>query len=233
MFGGDDLTLVADGRIGLSLATVFLERFAARTAELPDQSGSATGCAGVAIAKTGRPFARVYGLGEELCQSAKAFRREHAIQGACVDWHFTSASAGGALSDLRNREYSARFNETSQCVIQRPVTLAPEPGHTGRSWHTIESAITIFQSEGWRDRRNKIKALRETLRQGPDAVHWFRDKFLNGAPLPSLEDGLDNWKTDGWHGGRCGYFDAIEIFDHFVSLKCKRPADEDMPDTQQ
>lgn len=220
VFGGDDVTFVAEGRIGLALAVAFLEGFARHTADLPGERIPASACAGVAIVKASRPFAGAYALAQELCASAKTYRRERKISGGCLDWHFSSTATGVSLATLRAREYGVRFDDGAEhSLLLRPVALAADPATTsGGTWPTVLSAIQAFQQEGWSERRNKAKALRDALRGGPDAVHWFCVKYLNNGSLPTLTGGLENWPHLGWHGTRCGYFDAIEIFDRFISL---------------
>src|SRR5579884_3604366 len=72
VFGGDDVTFVCDGRLGLSLATMYLREFEKRTAaaKLGKDGGSLTACAGIAIVKSHYPFARAYELADELSKTA-------------------------------------------------------------------------------------------------------------------------------------------------------------------
>lgn len=223
VFGGDDVTFVADGRIGLELATGFLRAFARRTTDLPGGADSASACAGVAIVKAGRPFAAAYALAEELCASAKRFRRESRVAAGCMDWHFSSTATAGSLEELRRREYGVQINGQARSLLLRPVAVSADPAAHERNWPVVREAIRRFQGcsrndEGWLDRRNKTKALRDALRGGGDHVEWFRYKYLDGGELPRLEGGLESWPRAGWHGNSCGYFDAIEIFDRFVPL---------------
>ncbi|MBK8640365.1 MAG: hypothetical protein IPN92_19530 [Chromatiaceae bacterium] len=218
VYGGDDITLVADGRIGLDLAAYGLDAFAGHTDNLPGRGGPISASAGVAIGKSSRPFARAYGLAEELCISAKAYRRERELITGCLDWHFASSSPGGTLAELREREYGVTFSQGRETLLLRPVTVRPNPRDTGRGWPTVRSAIDVFQGESWMDRRNKVKAMRDALRGGPEAVQWLRARYLDGAELPALIDARGNWARDGWDSRRCGYFDAIELFDRFIPL---------------
>jgi hypothetical protein len=218
VFGGDDLTFVADGRLGLELATAFLDAFAHETAEL--SGGGASASAGIAIVKSSRPFAGAYALAEELCGSAKHYRREKTIHGGCLDWHFSSTATGAPLEVLRAREYGVRFNGGEYSLLLRPVALEAAPtARVGGTWPTVCTGIAAFQNPNWIDRRNKTKALREALRGGPDAVEWFRNKYLDGKTLPALPAGLEQCPGQGWQGDRCGYFDAVEIFDRFIPLR--------------
>ena len=218
VFGGDDVTFVCDGRLGLALATAYLWEFEQRTAEahLGKDDGGLTACAGIAIVKSHYPFARAYALTAELAESAKGYRREQNIAGSCLDWHFALSGLSGSIDEIRAREY--RVDDGS--LTLRPVTLRDNLSQAEHGWPVIRQGIQAFQDESWAGRRNKIKALRDALREGSDAVKHFRSAFNNNAPLPDVLSGRGkDWQETGWHGGVCGYFDAIEIADWFIPLE--------------
>ena len=219
VFGGDDVTFVCDGRLGLSLAIEYMRQLEEHTKNLPDGKGCLTACAGVAIVKAHYPFARAYTLADELCRKAKNYRRtirdSHSDwDGSCLDWHFALSGSSGGMEEIRNREYRVQAGS----LTVRPVTLGANPRDSGRTWTVIEKGITEFQGENWAGRRNKVKALRDALREGPDAVRHFLTKFNENKPLPEVEPSLPDWKTTGWQGGSCGYFDALELADWFIPL---------------
>ncbi|NJO81988.1 MAG: hypothetical protein HC828_03810 [Blastochloris sp.] len=74
VFGGDDVTFVCDGRLGLRLAATYLTAFEQATQNL--RGGPAYACAGVAIVKAHYPFARAYDICEELCKNAKRMAKD-------------------------------------------------------------------------------------------------------------------------------------------------------------
>lgn len=220
VFGGDDVTFVCDGRLGLSLAIEYLKRLEQHTQNLPDGRGKLTASAGVGIVKTHYPFARAYQLADELCKSAKRFRREAMAtlahqDGSYLDWHFALSGLAGDLQTIRAREYQTA--EGSLCL--RPVTLTGDPNNTSfRTWRVVHEGITKFRSDEWLGRRNKLKALRDALREGKQAVEYFRKKYNQGKNLPNVHSGNVNWQTEGWQGDYCGYFDALELTDWFVPI---------------
>jgi hypothetical protein len=219
VFGGDDVVFVCDGRFALALALRYLRRFEHHTANLPDGKGKATASAGVAIVKIHYPFARAYALATDLCRSAKSLRRairEQASdwQGSCIDWHFALSGLAGGIDEIRDREYAV----PSSSLTLRPVTVDNNPLDGGRSWGVIERGVRAFRDAGWKNRRNKLKALRDVLRQGPTAVEQFRARFNDNRPLPDVYSDNSNWPHQGWQGERCGYFDALELADWYQSL---------------
>jgi hypothetical protein len=218
VFGGDDVTFVCDGRLGLSLATAYLRAFEQQTARagLGKDGDGLTACAGVAIVKSHYPFARAYALAEELTRSAKSYRTKEEIAGSCLDWHFALSGLGGSIKEIRDREYKVGENDW---LTLRPVTLATTSKHPECAWPVVLEGIKAFQKEEWAGRRNKIKALRDALREGIAAVKHFRTTFIKGDELPKVLPGMGGWPSTGWHGQYCGYFDAIELVDWFVPLE--------------
>ncbi len=212
LFGGDDVTFVSEGRIGLSIAARYIGEFAAQA--LADDKPAAAR-AGVAVVKSHYPFARAYDLAEELCKSAKRRIKELRPEDGAVtvlDWHFAVGGLVLPLSEIRKREYSVRDGS----LLMRPVAL-----HTTeddwRSWEAFTETTLAFQEDdAWRGQRNKVKALRDALRGGPDAVKLF----LAGKKLPATL-GAAALEGAGWNSldGRCGYFDAVEALDFYVRLE--------------
>ncbi|MBI3950571.1 MAG: hypothetical protein HY314_08970 [Acidobacteria bacterium] len=214
VFGGDDVTFVCDSRLGLSLAIEYMRQLEKHTKNLPDGKGKLTASAGITIVKAHYPFARAYALADELCGSAKRYRRQQDLDGSCLDWHFALSGLSGGIEEIREREYKV----DAGWLTLRPVTLNLNPNQPHRSWEVVRKGIDAFQGTDWAGRRNKIKALRDALREGPDSVKHFLTKFNVSKPLPDVEPSLNNWPTTGWHGGDCGYFDAIELVDWFIPL---------------
>ena len=233
VYGGDDVTFVCDGRLGVSLAVEYLTQFEAHATHELGESSSAS--AGVAIVKAHYPFARAYGLADDLCRSAKRFRaqeqeRTWQEQGSYLDWHFAVGGLVAELGDIRQREYQTK--EGHLCL--RPLSLNPElptqvDVFTARRWGVFERALNAFQGTEWATRRNKVKALRDALRQGERAVERFCLIYLNSKDeskkLPALIEGDEGkHRTTGWLSGesqeksRCAYFDAIELADVYMPL---------------
>jgi hypothetical protein len=216
VFGGDDVTFVCDGRLGLSITSYYLQELSKH--KLSDKEP--LHCrAGIAIVPTHYPFARAYNLAEELCRSAKEFIKEYKVGVTAMDWH---VAFGGAILDLdtiRLREYEV----PSGNLLMRPLLVGEYPGKDWRSWENYVRVTTEFQSGSeWVGRHNKVKALREALRLGPAAVNNFL-KMYEIEKLPAL-DGLNSSEvTNGWEGqtGHCAYYDSVEMVDLLIPLKEK------------
>ena len=219
VFGGDDVTFVCDGRLGISLAIKYLQEFECQTKNknILNQDGKPglTACAGISIVKTHYPFARAYKPAEELCKLAKSFRKDEKTDDSCLDWHFALSGLSGSIETIRNREYKVKEGSLNW----RPVALHKNISQKIHSWQTVKKALEAFQSSDWVTRRNKIKALREALRESKDEIEQFRSKFLDESELPDLGLSDSDYRKKGWVASDCPYFDAIEMMDWFISLK--------------
>ncbi|WP_028457229.1 hypothetical protein [Chloroflexus sp. Y-396-1] len=99
VFGGDDVTFVCEGRLGLPLAVHYLSRLAEEN--LPD-GDPLYARAGVAIVRSHYPFARAYELADALCDSAKRLIQEidwKTRRVAALDWHFAVTGLVRPLSE--------------------------------------------------------------------------------------------------------------------------------------
>jgi len=216
VMGGDDVTLVCDGRLGLTLAEFYLRQVTAK----PLADGKPLSArAGIAVVKSHFPFARAYALAEDLARSAKRYLNERKAplydeqDLSAIDWHFAVSGVVLDLKQIREREYTVEKGK----LTMRPVRLGASVASDWHSWETFACIVAEFQSEKWAERRNKIKALRDALRDGPDAVRQFLQAY--GLPdLPAVPGNPDSANT-GWIGKECTCFDAIEALEFFVPLE--------------
>ncbi len=233
VFGGDDVTFVCDGRLGLSLALVYLKAFEQATEDIFKKR--LTSCAGVSIVKSHYPFAQAYDLAEQLIGKAKAYQQlDEDTAGSYLDWHFALTGLSGDIDFIRKREYG----EPAGWLTLRPVAVDDNQLQPHRSWRVVWEGIQAFQDTkkngrekpDWSVRRNKMKALRDVLRQGPTAVSKFLLHYNENNPLPDVHSSANNWSRQGWQAlgsdpltqeqkPYCGYFDALELADWFISLE--------------
>jgi len=221
VFGGDDITFVCNGQLGLSLAAAFAQEFAAHTQEKLGVTIHSGG--GVCIVKAHYPFRRAYDLSESLTKAAKQELRNKNKQkeASALDWHISSTGLSGSLNVLRQREYQVQAGS----LLMRPLWL--NGTSDWRTWQNFNWLVAVFNfHKQFASRRNKLKALREAFRNGPEAVQEFLRTYelsqekiiaaLNLKGWDSARKGKD--KFTGWAGERCGYFDGIEAMDHHFLL---------------
>jgi hypothetical protein len=224
VYGGDDITVVCDGRLGLSLAANFLNKFEEFTADLPDNKGRATACAGIAIVKTHYPFAKAYALSESLCGKSKKWMKEQTNDYekplfSALDWHIAASGLIGSINEIRQREYEVQIPE-----LQKVASLAMRPMRSSfyenewRTWTGFAKVVHEFNThEDWKDKRNKVMALRDVLRQGHEATKQFRQVYRLES-LPQFPKTDNRLRQEGWWKEICGYFDAIEAMEFYIPL---------------
>ena len=214
VFGGDDVTFVCEGRLGQEVASKYLGEYSSQ--RLSDGK-LAHARAGVAVVKSHYPFSRAYDLADDLAKSAKDYIKTWVDEGepgvTALDWHFAITGLVLPLREIREREYRVAAGN----LLMRPLRLS-NPAADWRSWKTFCEVLYEFQEPGgkWAGRRSKLKALRDALRAGGEAVRLFMRGFNH--PLPDIAQQPD-MRTYGWQGGYCGYFDAVEALDFYVPLK--------------
>jgi hypothetical protein len=237
VFGGDDVTFVCNGQLGLSLATVYMKAFTEATRKQIEKfqdRGIHTG-AGVCIVKVHYPFRRAYDLSDALTKSAKRHLKDDRSKASALDWHISSTGLSGSLSAIRAQEYEIRNRdnrEQNRTLLMRPVRM--RHASEWRTWEDFNRFVAVFNyDEHWAGRRNKVKALREALRAGEAAVkeflaiHTFTDTAESPTQSQQPKEQLPTpvnaqWRhlcESGWEANRCVYFDAIEALDHHLILE--------------
>ena len=224
VYGGDDVTFVCDGRLGLELAAIYLEEIEKK----PIADGKdIKACAGVCVVKTHYPFARAYQLSEELCRKAKKFvKDEEKGDFSALDWHLAASGLSGSISEIRDREFQVPAGSLSM----RPISLKKEIDSDWRTWQGFTKVVKhLNEDEDWKGRHSKVIALRDVLRQGPDATEKFLKNYrIKDEQLPTFPEFSGQSKDlaeKGWLTGICGYFDAIEAMDFYISLREELDAD--------
>ncbi|TVR25573.1 MAG: hypothetical protein EA396_00020 [Anaerolineaceae bacterium] len=213
--GGDDITFVCDGRLGIDLAVHFIEAFEKQTAQILGEK--LTACAGVAIVHAHYPFARAYELAEELCKSAKLARYDSKrLNSSLLDWHYTTGGLYDELKAMRSREYES---SDGKMLYLRPVFITGDVDNV-QTWHQIQRAITHLQSK-WGGSRSKAKGFMSALRGGDAEAQAFKVRYLDkdeNLALPAIAGIADGVM---WHSGRSLYYDALELMDLYFPVREK------------
>jgi len=222
LLGGDDLTFVCDGRIALDLAETALGVF--EYSAIP-YLGKITASAGIAIVRVHAPFARAYELAEKLCRSAKGRLKEENDPGCALDWHIGIARPGDTVSGIREKQYQANGNK----LTCRPYRLGSGKDDK-ETWRWLSRKLLEDNNCGlrggvWTERRNKVKALAELVREGPDGVRAALDAWRVVEKKLQLPHPIEN---DGFIACRTPLQDAVEIVDlHLVLEDARREQADD------
>jgi hypothetical protein len=173
------------------------------------------------VVKTHYPFARAYALAGELARSAKNYiisQTDGEKDLTALDWHFAVGGLVLGLQEIRQREYTTEINGHPASLLMRPLRLGPPEGADWHSWQVFRDIIGEFTDHNgdWYGRRNKVKALWDALRDGPDAT----EQFLKLVGVDHIKEITQiQGVVHGWKGRECVYFDPIEAMDFFVPLE--------------
>lgn len=215
ILGGDDLTFVCDGKLGIYFAKIFIEKFEEESAQVMPNQERLTACAGVAIIKTKYPFYRGYWLAEELCANAKKKRKttQDWESVSVLDFHVSLGGVAGPLQEIRRRYYghddSEKHGKTLD-LLYRPFKILPEESTDDHNLNLILKKARQLGDDKTGLPGSKRHELREVLRQSEDAWREYVQALeYRGRKLPEIE-GRQYHKTLV-ENNETPYFDMIEI----------------------
>ncbi len=225
LYGGDDVTFVCHGKLGLSLAAVYLRRFAEGEAS---DGKPLSACAGVAIAHMRAPFSRVYELADDLCKEAKRWARADGEAGSSwLDAHLALEGPGEPLEQVRARRTVRLRDGTAEGALDwRPWRVTPAH-EDDRDWDSVAGWMRQLQQ---RDADGPLRwpasvrrGLLDSLAAGPSAseaaiAHQrWRGRALPEPRTASVDAGWCPRPTLGVKGASQAtpYYDPLELVDYF------------------
>jgi hypothetical protein len=199
--GGDDLTVLCDGRYAMQFTYDFLTKFEeetgkddekhcggviARIAESALGARRLSACAGVAIVKPHFPFHAAYNLAENLSKSAKQVKERVTYQHnnkltswpcSALDYHILYDSSGADLDRIRNRMRVDWDSEVTYLYARPYVVTREVPPETC-------SGLEWTRRRTWKKLARKIKAMSKP--DSDDENH----RALPNSMLHDLREGL-------------------------------------------
>ncbi len=216
--GGDDLTFVCHGRLGLALAARYLKHFEEQSEKHEKALGKRlTACAGVMVVPGKFPFARAYHLAEQLSVNAKRVRKERNRKeetegGSWMDFQVCLEGTQPTIDQTRQQAYwqeSSRGSDmsgTKLCLIRRPYCISR---HDDLGWSSFEEKWRRFRD--WP--RSRAKRLLETLARGEEATAQLLEEWRSRGREFNVER---PWRDEATRVKLTPYFDALEMLDFHV-----------------
>jgi hypothetical protein len=182
--GGDDLTVVLDGKKGVIFTKRYMENFCTATASQTDvtnmlrhadpPSGRLGMCGGICIAKPHFPFSASYRLAEELMQKAKAVKTKVNSESIALDFHILYDSVAASLEDIRKKLH---IRDENAYLTSKPFAVGVNDADCGnedsKEWSKLhnyerfEAAVKAIASVGEDGRRllpsSQAHAVREAF----------------------------------------------------------------------
>ncbi|GIW92461.1 MAG: hypothetical protein KatS3mg110_0502 [Pirellulaceae bacterium] len=217
VLGGDDLTVVCDGRQALAFAREFVKEFEKETSNYLASSGfrknRLTSCAGVAIVKPHFPFYDAYELAEQLLKSAKKLaKHDNDNFVSAIDYHILYDASGPDLRRIRD-ELTTDNGTTS--LVARPYVVTESAGPHHRHIGDLVKRIDAIRAKDSDGRRLLPNSMLHELRE---ALFWGREEAEARLDLvrhrykPHIDALLVNGKLF-WQDGNhhmTGFLDALD-----------------------
>jgi hypothetical protein len=219
IIGGDDITFVCNGKLGIYLAKCFLQKFeelAEKNEELNKLKNNLefeplSACAGIAITKTKFPFYRGYELAEQLCRSAKLKSKEPGNRGSWLDFHIAFGGFSGTLEEIKESHYKAIKGN----LLYRPYHVGEDKLYNFDSF--VDATKKLLEDFP----QSKIMELREVLTLPESAAEAFvYEMEAQGRKLPIIPGGI-SYHSDLWKGSETPYFDIIELINFYPDFELK------------
>jgi hypothetical protein len=172
VLGGDDLTVVCDGRQAMPFIREFIRAFEMQTRSDPTirsvmtrvkSQDCVTSCAGVAIVKPHFPFFSAYSLAEELLMSAKALAKQGATPISAVDFHVLYDASAPDLDRIRK---SLTVDEGKTRLFARPYAVSLNQGPPNRCVDDLLRRLKSIQVTEDDGRRLLPNSMLHELREG-------------------------------------------------------------------
>ena len=221
IIGGDDITFITNGKLGVYLAKLFIEKL--QEGELSDGK-PLYACAGVAITNYKYPFYRGYQIAEDLCSIAKAKSKElkektDDEQKSWLDFHVVFGGISDSVSEIRETQYNNDITKAGdKTFIQRPFGIKTNTKFDMDKYLEPMKTFSEKDSQGKKKfPRNKIKELRSAIIKGKDECEKFTH-HLNAIDL-NLPSFGDEFKNNQIVNGGTPYFDMIELLDFYPEFE--------------
>lgn len=224
IIGGDDVTFICPGRMGLQYAEAFMKYITSEDLLADDLYAhikAATGkpisknlscCAGVAIVPAKYPFFRAYELAEQLCDEAKTLSRND--DGSYLDFAILHGEKYGDIKLLRKEQYVTNVGK----LHFGPYNVLGE----AKDKHSMSALFALSQKLSNKSMpRNKVKELRKVLHESKHEMSIFLENCPEMQRLLANETGKNTVTADAlWEAGTVTrYIDAIEIMDFVYPQK--------------
>lgn len=228
---GDDITFITNGKLGISLATLFLKKLSELEIKILGKIIPHSASAGVAIVKTTFPFDRAYTMAEELCKSAK--KKGKIIQeknnlsnrGFWLDFHVIQSGFTSDLSETRKTQYRIqgvplpKELKTKEMIYKqnnllwRPWAVVGDSNLPDEySWINLKNLIQGFISAEDKWPKSKIKKLQQLLTASKEEVdHFLLRMDSREVKLPPFQNVVKIF-----HENMTPYFDALELLDYYL-----------------
>lgn len=218
IIGGDDITFVCDGRLGVHLAEKLLRIWTQKILHLDNKTKEETlsACAGIAIIKSKYPFYRGYELAEELCSSAKKEARRYLAlyqqPSSWLDFHLAYGGISGSLQEIRDQQ----LNVGELRLHYGPYLVSKIQPEEEKDIRILKAGMRELSDETkWP--RSKIKEFRSTMYKGTQELKLLvQEMKVKKRSLPVQGYLLsETYENEGCANGITPYHDMVELLEYY------------------
>lgn len=199
--GGDDITFVCEGRLGMYLA----ERLLHHMTSVPIDGSKIQACAGVVLVHSKFPFYKAYKLCEEVTKVAKDASR--GTETSRLHYHLSTGGFSGSYEDIVRQEFTVTHKGS---LKYGPYVVNSETDE--KSIVQLRKRIEDFATK-WP--RSKAKELRDVLRRSEADEKYFITSLKVHKKAAEMNSTLEKTNNTLWQNGNTIYFDPIELLDFY------------------
>lgn len=204
ILSGDDVCIVSDARIGVSLAAQILRNIDKVTIDTLGTPMPLHACAGIAMVRTSYPFYRAHELAEELCSNAKSILPVNdSADESVIDFAIVQGEIAGSLSDIRRKQYHDGLLTAKPYYIEENGRQNSLPYYE-RRMETLRTNVS----------RGKVKEYRTALARGESSANDYATRMRMG-----IGRDISYITIAGEHDRHCLDYDVIEMWDVYNRLE--------------
>lgn len=206
--GGDDITFVCEGKMGLYLA----ERVLKHMTEVPITGENIQACAGVVLVHSKFPFYKAYKLCEEVTKVAKNNSRGTEI--SWLNYHLSTGGFSGSYEDIIRQEFTVPGKGS--------LKNGPYIVNSVKAEKSIQQLRKLIEEFSYKWPRNKAKEMRDVLRRSEADEKYFIASLKVHKDSEKMEETIKKTNNTFWANGSTPYFDAIELLDFYPAELLKK-----------
>lgn len=204
--GGDDVTFVCEGRLGIYLAEKLIKLF--NDYKIGDMS--IPSCAGIAIVHTKYPFYRAYQLAEELTAQAKKEAKKLDSSSCWLNFLSSSSGFSGSLEEVQKQ----MFDTPNGSLFYGPYRV--DETEDEKSFSKLKTMLVKF-SDSWP--RNKLKELRDILRRDESRQAYFIKEAEASGLFANGEVSSLFTSSSGEETAKTMYNDLVELTNFYPKYR--------------
>ena len=221
--GGDEITIICNAHVVPGIVRAYLD--ALETTNKNSEESPYHACIGIALFHSHDPFATVYSIAEECCESGKKANRKDQLpassggrglpDGCYVDFHYCRSGITGSLEDIRgaqeefatNRPYRVGLSDSCQIGSRRCFEQFIELGCLlARSTKMTRADVIALGEAAFAEQSRFIVELERIRAKAGVGVF---DRFISRDCEPGSDE-MDSFKRM--------VFDVASVYDVWFSV---------------